>query len=150
MRLVAGPPCGGKSTYAREHAAPGESVLDFDDLVEALAGDRYSRDPEVTDAALEEWRRRLPASDWVIWTAPLRAQRGRIRSQYGAQVIVVTATETECLLRASAERPPQWERLVRAWFTAFEPSTSGRELIVDTTPDTAARPAEGIFGGSRG
>lgn len=140
MILVAGPPCGGKSTYVREHAGPGESVLDFDDLVEEIAGVRYSRDPEVTDLALEEWCRRLPVSDWVVWTAPRRAQRGRLRGQFGAVVTVVTASEAECLRRATAERPESWQQLVRDWFAAFEPSQTG-ELLVDTTP----RPAEDIF-----
>lgn len=106
-------------------------VLDFDDLVEQLAGDRYDRTPEVLDQARAEWSTRLPAADWVIWTAPCR--RGRFRSQWNAQVIVVTASMDECLRRASVHRPHAWQAMVRRWFVEWEPSRSGSEQTIDTT-----------------
>lgn len=132
MILIAGPPCGGKSTYAGQHAAATDLVLDFDAIAERIAGQRYSRDPGVMAAARAEWHAKLPDADWVIWNAPRRAQRGRFRSQWGASVLVVTASREECLRRAADARPPSWQQLVRQWFAAWEPSQSGREQIITT------------------
>jgi hypothetical protein len=126
--LVAGPPCGGKTTYVAEHAAPGQSVVDFDAIVEGLGGVRYQATPEIAVQAQRIWTASLPAP-WVIWCAPRRRDRGRFRSQYQAQVIVVMASLAECLKRAE-DRPPIWQEHIRAWFAAWEPSRGGNELIV--------------------
>lgn len=135
MILVAGPPCGGKTTYVREHAAHGELILDFDDIVEHFSGGtRYTREPNVIEAARIEWSRRLPSADWAIWTAPRRRQRGKFQGQYGATIIIVLASLDECLKRADQFRPPGWRDSVYEWFSQWEPSQSGRETIIDTTP----------------
>jgi predicted kinase len=123
--LVSGPPCGGKTTFARSRS---DSVLDYDDLVEELGGDRYGKSPE----AYAAWLARLPLHEWVVWTAPRRKDRGRFRSQWNARVVVVLASLEVCHSRAEKERPPAWHALIDEWFAAFEPSTSGRELIVRT------------------
>lgn len=133
MILVAGPSCGGKTTYTQAHAAPTDTVLDFDDIVERISGERYTRNPHVLEQAQAEWTRRIPSSDWVIWTAPRRQQRGRFRSQHNATVIVVKASLEECLTRAAELRPPEWQTMIRHWFRDWEPSTSGSEQIIDTT-----------------
>lgn len=130
-RLIAGPPCGGKSTYVLDQAEPADVVLDFDDIVEELGGDRYSLDARVRQQAQLEFRRRLPAAHWVIWTAPRRAQRARFQSQWNAAVVVVMADPAECLRRAELARPPQWQQLVRRWFAEWQPGV--RERIVNTT-----------------
>lgn len=130
--LVAGPPCGGKSSYVRSHAEPGERVLDFDDIVEELTGARYGeRSEETVAAARRIWMERLPRSDWVVWLAPRRSQRARFRREFGAQLVVVTAPMSVCLERAEAERPASWLPVVRRWFRDFEP-WPGRELVVLT------------------
>ena len=36
LYVVTGPPCGGKSTYVREHAKPGDFVIDLDRLALAI------------------------------------------------------------------------------------------------------------------
>lgn len=36
LHVVTGPPCSGKSTYVREHAAPTATVIDLDAMAEAL------------------------------------------------------------------------------------------------------------------
>ncbi|MBF4194657.1 hypothetical protein [Mycolicibacterium phlei] len=133
MILVAGPPCGGKSTFVSKNAGTSDKVLDFDDLVEQICGDRHSREPDVVSEAMTRWKAELPTADWVIHNAPRRRQRGRYRSQYGAQVIVVTASKGVCLERARNERPEAWIGWVHDWFAQWEPSRTG-EWIVDTTP----------------
>lgn len=134
MILVAGPPCGGKTTYVQQHARTTDVVLDFDDIVERIThGNRYTTDPNVLNQARTEWAQRIPTADWVIWTAPRRAQRGRFRTQHGATVIVVTANVSECLHRATQHRPPEWQNMIHRWFTDWEPSRTGREQIIDTT-----------------
>ena len=131
-RLVAGPPCGGKTTFVKVRALPHESVLDFDDIVERLTGDRYAEQaPKVLAEARRQWKAALPAADWVVWTAPRRVDRGRFRSQFNAQVYVVMAPLGVCLERAKRERPPPWEDLIRRWFADWEPSRSGQETIVN-------------------
>lgn len=137
--LVAGPPCGGKTTYVSHLARPGETVLDFDDLIEGLGGKRYLADAAMVQQANSLWKDRLFDSDWVIWTAPRRQDRGRFRSQFGTGVIVVLASEAVCLERAAAERPSRWQQLVRDWFRLWEPSRSGQETIVRTDLDVAKR-----------
>jgi hypothetical protein len=110
--------------------AGGQRVVDFDDIVEALGVRRYSAPPETLAKAQEMWRASIPSADWVVWTAPKRADRGRFRGQYGARVVVVMASQDECLRRAKAERPPTWEGAILRWFMDWEPSQSGSEMIV--------------------
>lgn len=133
--LVAGPPCAGKSTFAREHMAPGDSILDFDDLTEELGATRYQASEPQREEAGRLWKARLsayrdPGTLWVIWTAPRRAQRGRFRSMYHARVVVVAPPISVCLERAKAERPPDWPDAIARWFRQWEPSRSGRETVI--------------------
>ena len=132
MILVAGPPCGGKTQYVRDHRQVHENVLDYDDIVESLGKPRYEAGPAIAAQARRIWGDSLPMADWVIWTAPRRGDRGRFRSQFGAHVIVVMASMETCLARAEALRPPRWQQAIREWFAAWEPSRSGREVIIRT------------------
>jgi predicted kinase len=126
---VAGPPCGGKTTYARAQLQAGESLLDFDDIVEELGSERYAG-AVVGAQAYRLWLDRLPSSDVVVWTAPKRTQRGRFRSEFGAQVVVLLPSMDECLRRARAQRPASWQAEIRRWYLEWEPSRSGRETVI--------------------
>jgi predicted kinase len=131
MILVAGPPCGGKTTYVRNRALPEDKTLDYDDIVESLGKPRYEAGPEIAKQARRIWVASLPMADWVIWTAPRRRDRGRFRAQFGAEVVVVMASLTECLERAET-RPPAWADHIHRWFAMWEPSRSGQETIIRT------------------
>lgn len=131
MILVAGPPCGGKTTYVTENAVKGDRILDFDDIVESITGDRYARSPEIIEQARAEWRRQLPDADWVIFAAPRRHQRASFRKEFGAEVIIVAAGMPECLRRAEATRPPVWQHLIRQWFAVCD---LGNDVVIDTSP----------------
>ena len=132
MILVAGPPCGGKTTYVKQHARPTDRVVDWDDIIEELGGTRYQPTPEIEAQAHHLWRQRLPSADYMIWRCPNRVTRGRFRARYNARVVVVMASMRVCLDRAKAQRPPIWQANVRQWFAEWQPSSSGREVIIDT------------------
>ena len=137
MILVAGPPCGGKTTYVREHMRPGQRVVDWDDIIEELGGTRYEPTPGVVARAHHVWRDRIPGADWMVWLAPKRATRGSFRQRYNARVVVVMAPMAICLERAAKERPPIWQANILQWFSEWTPSSSGRETIVMTHDATA-------------
>ena len=48
MRLIVitGPPCAGKTTYARQHAQPGDLIIDLDAIAHALGYPHQHIDPE--------------------------------------------------------------------------------------------------------
>lgn len=131
MILVAGPPCGGKTTYVTENAKPGDRIVDFDDIVESMTGDRYARSPGIVEQARAEWRRQLPDADWVIFAAPRRSQRASFRKQYAATVVIVAAGMDECLRRAASARPAEWQGLIRQWFADCD--LSGDDVVIDTS-----------------
>lgn len=132
MILVAGPSCGGKTTFVRQRARKGDAVLDFGDLLEELGDFRYAASAETKEKARLLWRERLPFADWVIWSAARRSDRGRFRSQYDARVYVVLAPLPVLLERAARERPAGWDRVVLDWWAEYEPSSSGQEETVWT------------------
>lgn len=139
VTLIAGPPCGGKSTYLLKHAAPGDLVVDYDALAVALqpAGTSHGHVEahkyfiwEARDAVLE--RLRLGShgvrNAWVIASAPKRKDRERYRHRYGARVVVVMSPEEVCLRRAMGERPDDWYAHARGWFDSYEPDE--RDTVV--------------------
>jgi hypothetical protein len=127
--LVAGPPCGGKTTYVAENADKSDRIVDFDDIVESMTGSRYTRTPAVVEHARAEWRRQLPGADWVIFAAPRRSQRASFRREFDAEVIIVAAGMDECLRRAEVARPPEWQNLIRGWFADCD---LGNDTVIDT------------------
>jgi len=82
VRLVCGPPASGKSTYVKEHKAPGDVVIDYDAIARELG---YGRDrPRSSiEPILRERNRRLAAlanapssaTAWVIVSAASRHLR---------------------------------------------------------------------------
>ena len=115
LTVITGPPCSGKSTYARQHAHPGDVLVDFDALAVALgstdAHDHGSRLREVAaaawSAAIREAIRqhRMGARVWVVdsWPSPHR------RDGYaaaGARMVALTADRAELHRRSDADGRP--------------------------------------------
>lgn len=129
--LVAGPPCGGKSSFLAAHAGPDDLIVDYDAIAIALQpggishGHRDLHRPfvcEARDAVLD----RLMLGNhgirraWIINVAETRAKRDRYRQRYGAHVVLVMTPEDVCLSRALAERPAAWPTYIARWFKAYE------------------------------
>jgi adenylate kinase family enzyme len=103
--LVTGPPCAGKSTYARDHAAPGDLILDQDEL-----GPAGMRD------GIEQVKRMTGGTAWVIRCCPGQARRQQLAAQLGAEVVHLCPPEHVLLARARQRRGvPGQVRAVKRW-----------------------------------
>lgn len=105
--LVAGPPCAGKTTYIRDHAGPGDTVLDQDVL-----------GPTGYQAALDDLLANpQPRRAWVIRCLPGPTRREAFARMIGATRTVLLLPELEVLLQRAGARPdPARHRAaVQAW-----------------------------------
>lgn len=134
ITVVSGPPCAGKSTWAREHAAPGEVVVDLDLISEALgAGGRtIARSPAVATAQAARraaighvLERGLDAI--VIDTSPGPRALERYRKA-GAELVELDPGMGTCLERCRDDgRPEGTEREIRKWYARKRGDGGARE-----------------------
>jgi len=122
LTVVTGPPCGGKTTYVRDHAGPDDVVIDYDDICEALGAERYRATPKIKAKAqdlfvrkVDAARRRSDLDVWIVWADPPAWRLSQLRKD-GAEVVLVSAPMAVCLERAAAERPATWGDAIRQWF----------------------------------
>ena len=121
LTVITGPPCGGKSTYAAQHAMPGDIVIDFDLIAQAL-GSRvtHGHEKHVTEVAAAAWSAAIiRAIDehargrrvWIVDTSPT-PYRLRRYGAAGARTVTCTASRDELHRRADAGRPPSWHHRI--------------------------------------
>lgn len=123
LTVLVGPPCSGKSTYARRMARSGDVVVDYDALALALGSDRAHEAPravadvafKVREAAVSRViAKRWPA--WVIHARPSAEQVGAYRDA-GARFVLLDPGIDECLARCERDgRPPGTDGRIRDWY----------------------------------
>lgn len=138
LTVVTGPPCSGKSTHVREHAKPGDIIVDFDLLAQALGSPDTHDHPDpiryvtaavrrtAVDAAIRQHQQ--GATVWVIETHIGR--RVQAYEQANATIITLSADNAELHRRANAERPRRWHKLIDEWSPRGAPTravTGSRE-----------------------
>ena len=107
IRVVTGPPCSGKSTYIREHAAPGDLIVDYDDIVEALGGKRYEAEGLIRDAAVAARKSAIMSAmggetdAWIVDTVH------KEKFSEDEEVIELDPGQDVCIERAKADKRPQ-------------------------------------------
>lgn len=112
IQIVTGPPCGGKSTYIRERAKPGDIIVDMDVIALALTAPgtepfRYSdkvrqvaykaRAAAVTEALIVAQGERYQ-NVYIIHTDPTPDQRAMYRAA-GGRIIECDPGREVCLER---------------------------------------------------
>lgn len=120
ITVVMGAPCSGKSTYVKEHAAPGDIVIDFDVLAQALGSpDPHDHPKPIRMVAIDMRRTAIMsaiqqhsagATVWIVDINP--GERMALYKRAGAEIVTMTADRDELRRRAQAERPERWLELI--------------------------------------
>lgn len=112
ITVVCGPPCAGKSTYVREHAAAGDVIVDLDLIAVALGGSPFEHAPGLWEvaqvarsAAVDRVLRGVDVDAWIIHTQP-RAYWLRRYRLAGAAMVTVDPGRDICVARAQAQQRP--------------------------------------------
>lgn len=146
ITLVCGPPCAGKNTWIRQHAHPGDLLVDLDALYHALNANptttHHNQPPTLRPFALDARDtiiNRLLHGDhniraaWIIHSAPRAAQRAEWK-QRGATIVLITADLTTLTHRAQTQRPAEWINHIHDWHRNYQPGHVDHHI--DTTPHT--------------
>lgn len=127
--LLCGPPCGGKTTRARELAGPGDLVVDFDQVARALGSPVGWRHPEPYRTQAAQWVVDLmdqlpghgPGTAYVIRSLPKPQQRAiAARMTRAEETHVLDPGVAECLRRATVDgRPEGTAEQIRSWYARY-------------------------------
>lgn len=126
ITVITGPPCSGKSTYARKNRYPGDLTIDFDKLCQALGAEvSHEQDHWLREVTAAAWAAAVSRAlsepghrAWIIDARPTRERQVGYKAA-GARVISLTAPPGELHRRAAADgRPPGDHARIDAFLAA--------------------------------
>lgn len=126
IEIICGPPAAGKTTYAREHASPADTVIDLDEItkdIDPSFTQAKGRDKATLVSALRrrneilgQLDRKRQGKAWFIVAAPTKAERQWWQTKLGGTVTVLNPGLSECLKRSKARGTGT--RGIEQWFKA--------------------------------
>ena len=132
--IVYGSPFSGKSTYVRQNMETGDLVIDLDTIYCAIGWQPLYQHPEslqktafgIRDYLHDQVRMRAGgwSTAWVVAGLPRRDERERLAARLGASLIMVEASQEECIKRcrmAEDGRGIEWEEYILKWFKDYIP-----------------------------
>lgn len=126
LTVITGPPAAGKTTWAQAHAEPGDIVIDYDRIAQALTADGADEHDhgrllkrvasKARTAAIHEALRVCDRIDvWLIHAIPDPDAITWYR-QHGARIIAVDPGRDAVLERIARDRPASATRGVDRWY----------------------------------
>jgi predicted kinase len=126
LYVITGPPCGGKSTYVRERARPGDFVVDLDRLALAITSEdtpHHEYPAHIRSAAIIIRKQAVALAlvaartydAYVIHAKPTATARATYKRNR-AVFVHQSAPLPVLLARAMAERPEWVLPMIRSWF----------------------------------
>lgn len=129
VTVVTGPPAAGKTTHVRQHMQPGDVIIDFDHLANALSGQDVENHDHAAHIASIAKAARQAAIDtaikqdctvWLIHAIPGEKKRAEYRRR-GAKVITIDPGKDVVMKRIKAERPPRMAKAAGRWYQKQQP-----------------------------
>lgn len=126
LYVVTGPPAAGKTTWVRQHAKPGDIVIDYDLLAGALTAPGTDTSGlsktlrgvtfRARAAAISEALKHCDSVDvYVIHTLPNEQARDRYAA-HNARIVVVDPGVSVVLERIRSQRSPSMVAVARRWY----------------------------------
>lgn len=131
LTVITGPPAAGKTTWAQAHAKPGDIVIDYDRIAQALTTDGADTHDhgghlrrvayKARGAALREALAICHKADvYLIHAVPDADALDRYRA-YGARIITVDPGRDVVLARIREQRPAHVLRGAERWYRQRTP-----------------------------
>lgn len=124
VTVVTGPPAAGKTTHVRQHAQPGDVIIDYDLIANALSGqdaDNHEHPAHiqtVTKAARQaalDAAIKTSARTWLIHATPSPKQQADYTAR-GANIITIDPGKDVVMKRIKAERPERMAKAAGQWY----------------------------------
>ena len=111
VTIVSGPPGSGKSTHVKNNSQPGDHIIDFDDFMRSVGGQKWDTNSEFVQAAFKLRNQAIHdlatvnrGQAWLIVTAPSAAERKEwCRQLRRAKSIVLHVDRETCKARIKAD-----------------------------------------------
>lgn len=109
VTIVAGPPCGGKSTFVTKNAQPGDIIVCLDTLAQQLGsqvthnhtGSHFGRAQKAYDRLCAQVARHPSCTAWILRCAPSPLDRMELaRAVRATHCVVLLPAITTCVNRA--------------------------------------------------
>lgn len=130
--LVYGSPCAGKTTFVHDNAAAGDLLVDMDSIwccinAQGKGGHEAHENAlkrcafGVRDCLLDMVKTRTGnwRNAYIVGGYPLIAERERMRTIYGAELVHVDTARDVCELRAK-ERPKEWLDYIGSYWERYQ------------------------------
>lgn len=124
IHVLTGPPCGGKSTYMRKNAKPGDLLVDYDEISLTMgAKEKWAPEGIVQKAALKAREAAIniamkdpKAESWIIQSR-LSEELEKVFEELGAEIVEIDPGKDVCIERAKRDgRPRNIFLAIEGWY----------------------------------
>lgn len=140
VTVVTGPPAAGKTTHVRQHAQPGDVIIDYDLIANALSGqdaDNHEHPAHIQaitraarqaalDAAIN-----TSARIWLIHATPSEKQQVNYSAR-GAEIITIDPGKDIVMKRIKTQRPAHMAKAAGKWYSDQSGAKPKRKLAGTT------------------